>query len=104
MAGGYNLTAYNEAYDISGDSWSSKSNCPIPAHFAAGSLINNEFHMFGGIAGTSTGKNHSIYNPTQNSWRIGPMLFNSEPYASCADYNNEATYIVGTNNAQFLYY
>lgn len=97
-----------EAYDPNTNSWSEKSDMPIPVLGCASSVLDSKIYVIGGSRHFQPGweldtvGSTQIYDPENDEWNIGVSLPNAQSYGAAATTIGktapESLYFVGGSN------
>lgn len=81
--------------------WSSLAPLPVPTLDAEGTSVNGELFVIAGETAAGTTSTMWIYNPTSNSWRLGPNLPGvAVEDAAAVEFGNKL-YVFGGSTASF---
>ena len=86
----FNKTDINEVYDISNDSWSTKTPIITPVQGYSSAVFNDKIYIMGGsldslpIEESLTTNVNQVYDPQNDSWDFGSSLLNAVSYPAAA--------------------
>jgi len=80
-------------------SWTEATPCPVPRFEANGVVVDDELWVMGGFLSSSLNvtKRVDIYDPSNDSWRLGPELPDAETHLGVANVGSDILLVGGFN-------
>src|SRR4051795_10139412 len=77
--------------------WSEAAPCPVARFEANGVVVDGELWVMGGFLSTrlDVTKRIDIYDPSTNSWRLGPELPGAETHAGVVSLGRDFVMVAG---------